>query len=76
MWVFAAFGEEFLNRGFYMKWLAEYMGNKKWSWIIAAIITSLYFAFGHMYQGISGAISVFFWSLMISVIFMKNRKNL
>lgn len=76
MWVFAAFGEEFLNRGFYMKWLAEFMGNKKKSWLLSAVITSLYFAIGHLYQGISGAIGVFLWSLMISFIFIKNRKDL
>lgn len=76
MWIFAAFGEEFLNRGFYMKWLAEFMGDHKKSWILSAIITSSYFALGHLYQGISGAVGVFFWSLMISLIFMKNRKNL
>jgi membrane protease YdiL (CAAX protease family) len=76
MWVFAAFGEEFLNRGFYMKWLAEFMGNSKKSWIISGIITSAYFAAGHVYQGVRGALGVFFWSLLISLIFMKNRKNL
>ena len=27
MWVFAAFGEEFLFSGYYMKHLAEFMGN-------------------------------------------------
>lgn len=76
MWVFAAFGEEFLNRGFYMKWLAKFMGSSKKSWVISAIITSAYFAAGHIYQGFRGAIGVFVWSLLISLIFMKNRKNL
>ncbi|MGB2129044.1 MAG: CPBP family intramembrane glutamic endopeptidase [Flavicella sp.] len=76
MWVFAAFGEEFLHRGFYMKWMAEYLGNTKKHWIISSIITSFYFAMGHIYQGISGAVGVFFWSLMVSFSFMKNRKNL
>ncbi|NRB61400.1 MAG: CPBP family intramembrane metalloprotease [Winogradskyella sp.] len=76
MWVFAAFGEEFLNRGFYMKWLAKFLGDTKKSWLFASIITSIYFALGHIYQGISGATSVFFWSVMISAIFMKHRKNL
>lgn len=76
MWVFAAFGEEFLNRGFYMKWFAEFIGNTKKSWIIAAVVTSLYFAIGHIYQGYRGVLGTFIWSLLVSFIFMKNRKNL
>ncbi|MEO9891428.1 CPBP family intramembrane glutamic endopeptidase [Aurantibacter sp.] len=76
MWVFAAFGEELLNRGFYLKWLAEFMGNSKNSWIISSIITSAYFAAGHIYQGVRGAVGVFIWSILISLIFIKNRKNL
>jgi len=76
MWVFAAFGEEFLNRGFYMKWMAEFMGDNKRSWIIAAMITSLYFAVGHIYQGFRGAVGVFVWSLLLSFLFVKNRRNL
>lgn len=76
MWVFAAFGEEFLFRGYYMKGLAELLGNSNYSWLLAAIITSLYFGISHAYQGTTGMISVFLWSLLISIIFNKNRNNL
>lgn len=76
MWIFAAFGEEFLFRGYYMKALAELFGNSNISWVFSAIITSLYFGVSHIYQGVSGVVSVFIWSLTISLLFNKNRQNL
>ena len=76
MWVFAAFGEEFLFRGYYMKSLAELMGSSNKSWLLSAIITSIYFGVSHAYQGTAGMVSVFLWSLFISMLFNKNRNNL
>ena len=76
VWIFAAFGEEFLFRGYYMKALAELLGNKNKDWVFSAIITSLYFGISHIYQGMSGSLAVFLWSLIISLIFIKNRDNL
>jgi membrane protease YdiL (CAAX protease family) len=76
MWVFAAFGEEFLFRGYYMKSLAELLGNSNKNWFLSAIITSVYFGVSHIYQGTVGMVSVFLWSLLISLIFNKNRNNL
>jgi len=76
MWIFAAFGEEFLFRGYYMKALANLLGNGNKAWILSALITSLYFGVSHIYQGISGAVAVFLWSLLISFLFAKNKNNL
>ncbi|MDN3643216.1 type II CAAX endopeptidase family protein [Lutimonas halocynthiae] len=76
MWLFAAFGEEFLFRGYYMKALAELLGNNNKAWLVSAIITSLYFGVSHVYQGLIGAVSAFLWSFIISLIFIKNRNNL
>ena len=76
MWIFAAFGEEFLFRGYYMKTLAELLGNTNKAWMLSAIVTSLYFGVSHIYQGLIGVVSVFLWSLTISLIFNKNRNNL
>ncbi len=76
VWVFAAFGEEILFRGYYMKALAELLGNNNKAWIFSAFITSLYFGISHAYQGITGVVSVFLWSFIISLIFNKNRNNL
>jgi len=76
MWVFAAFGEEFLFRGYYMKSLAELLGNNNKAWLLSALITSLYFGVSHAYQGFIGVVSVFLWSFSISLIFNKSRNNL
>lgn len=76
VWVFAAFGEEFLFRGYYMKALAELLGNGNKAWLVSAFITSLYFGVSHAYQGLIGIVSVFLWSFVISLIFNKNRNNL
>ncbi len=76
MWVFAAFGEEFLFRGYYMKALAELLGNGNRTWLLSALITSLYFGISHAYQGLIGIVSVFLWSFAISLLFNRNRNNL
>lgn len=76
VWVFAAFGEELIFRGYYMKGLAELFGNNNKTWLFSAFITSLYFGISHAYQGLIGVISVFLWSFVISLLFNKNRNNL
>ena len=76
VWVFAAFGEEFLFRGYYMKALAELLGNSNKSWFLSAIITSIYFGVSHGYQGIVGMVSSFLWAFSIAMIFNRNRENL
>ena len=76
MWVFAAFGEEFLFSGYYMKHLAEFMGNTNKTWLISAFILSIYFGISHSYQGTSGIIAVGMSSLIFHYAFYKNRTNL
>ena len=76
MWLFAAFGEEFLFSGYYMKHLAEFMGDTDKTWFISAIILSVYFGVSHNYQGISGMIAVGLASTIFFLIFFKNRTNL
>jgi len=76
MWIFAAFGEEFLFSGYYMKHLAEFMGNTNKTWFVSAIILSIYFGVSHNYQGTSGMIAVGLASAISFFIFYKNRTNL
>ena len=76
MWVFAAFGEEFLFSGYYMKHLAEFMGNTNKTWLISAIILSIYFGVSHNYQGTSGMIAVGLASTIFFFTFYRNRTNL
>ncbi len=76
MWVFAAFGEEFLFSGYYMKHLAEFMGNTDKTWFISAVILSIYFGVSHNYQGTSGMIAVGLASTIFFFTFYKYRTNL
>jgi len=76
MWIFAAFGEELLFRGYYMKALAELLGNTKKSWLLSAFITSTYFGVSHGYQGVIGIVSSFLWAFCISMIFNRYKNNL
>ena len=76
VWVFAAFGEELLFRGYYMKRLAELLGNSNVAWVVAAIIMSIYFGVSHSYQGASGMIAVGISGFCMALLFVTNRKNL
>lgn len=76
VWVFAAFGEELIFRGYYMKWLAELFGNSNNAWLFSGVIISIYFGLSHYYQGPSGMIGITFLALIIAFIFYRNRNNL
>lgn len=76
MWVFAAFGEEFLYRGFFMKRLAMLLGDTNKAWLISAVLLSVLFGIAHQYQGLSGMITTGLIGFCFSLIFYKNRNNL
>ncbi len=76
MWVVAAFGEEFLYRGFFMKRLAEVMGDTDRAWLLSAILISALFGLAHLYQGLSGIITTGLIGFIFSLIFYRNRRNL
>lgn len=76
MWVFAAFGEEILYRGYMTKRLANIFGNARSGWAAAIIISSAVFGFAHLYQGISGVITTGFVAIIFGVIFYRNQNNL
>jgi membrane protease YdiL (CAAX protease family) len=75
MWIMAAFGEELFYRGFLMKRIAEYLGNKNEYWFLAAAIVGVFFGLAHLYQGISGIITTGLIGFAMGLIFMKS-KNL
>ncbi|TNE47887.1 MAG: CPBP family intramembrane metalloprotease [Bacteroidetes bacterium] len=76
MWVFAAFGEEFLFGGYYMKHLAEFLGDTDRAWLTSAVILSIYFGLSHNYQGTAGMVAVGLTSCFYFLTFYKNRTNL
>lgn len=76
MWVVAGFGEEFLYRGFFMKHLAELLGNKKISWFLSGLLISILFGIAHLYQGLSGVITTGLIGFIFALIFIANKSNL
>lgn len=76
MWVFAAFGEEFIYRGYFTKRIALIMGNTNASWLGAAVITSIVFGAAHYYQGPAGMIATGVAGFYFAYLFIKNRSNL
>ncbi|EZH74612.1 hypothetical protein ATO12_12665 [Aquimarina atlantica] len=76
MWVIAAFGEELVYRGYFMKRLAFIFGNSDKAWFLSAMVISIIFGLAHLYQGMSGVISTGIISFIFCLIFFLNRKNL
>ncbi len=76
MWVFAAFGEEFIWRGFLMTELANALGSSKKAWAIALLLSSVIFGFLHLYQGPRGVLSASVSGLIMGGIFLWDGKRL
>jgi membrane protease YdiL (CAAX protease family) len=82
VWLFAAFGEEFLFRGYLLTRLAQILGGSNAAWVFAVIGQAIAFGLAHFYQGpvgmfpiaigaiLSGAVSVVWgrnlWPVMIA----------
>jgi membrane protease YdiL (CAAX protease family) len=79
-WIFGAFIEEFLFRGFLLNTLYEMFsleGHPKWiTWTAAILVTSFFTGIGHYYQGIAGMIGTGLIAVGFSVIYLMNRRNL
>ncbi len=58
VWAFAAFGEEFLYRGYLMTRLAQLMGGSSLAWSAAVIGQAIAFALAHWYQGPVGMVPI------------------
>lgn len=76
MWIFAAFGEELLFSGYYMKRIAELFGNSDRAWFFTAIAIGIYFGASHFYQGPAGMIAVGLTGVISSLLYARNRDNL
>jgi uncharacterized protein len=59
VWLFAAFGEEILYRGFVMTRIAQLLGQGRAAWIAAVFLQAVPFALTHAYQGPVGMVAVF-----------------
>jgi len=58
IWLFAAFGEEFLFRGYLLQRLAQILGGGRAAWTLAVVGQAIAFALAHMYQGPVGMVPI------------------
>lgn len=75
-WTLAAFGEEMIFRGFLLNSLASLFRNKKAGWTVAVVVSSVIFAAGHFYQGISGILLTGIIGLLYSLLYLWEERNL
>ena len=72
----AGISEEFINRGVAMHSFARAFGERRWSWVVAAIIQAGLFTVGHSYMGFYGLIWAFSLGLLLAAAFFIFRRNL
>lgn len=74
-WTLAAFGEEICFRGFLMKRLAGF-GESRVAWVLALLLSSVLFGWGHTEQGVSGWIQEGLSGLILGILFLSAKRNL
>ena len=75
-WTLAAFGEELCFRGFLMKRLAQVFGEGRVGWILALLLSSVLFGWGHTEQGVPGWIQEGLSGLILGILFLSAKRNL
>ncbi len=75
-WLWAAFGEEMLFRGYLITRFAELFGNRRLGWSLGLAISSLLFGLGHYYQGTAGMVLTGILGLVAGLMFLACGRNL
>jgi membrane protease YdiL (CAAX protease family) len=74
-WTLAAFGEEMVYRGYLLNRVADLLGRRPAGWIVALIVASLLFGFGHAYQGITGIVETFLFGGVMAGLYFAGHRN-
>jgi membrane protease YdiL (CAAX protease family) len=76
-WTTAGFGEEIIWRGFFMKQIARLFDEqKKSSWVIGLVLTSVLFGLAHFHQGLGGMLGIGFVGLVYGTVYLVSGRNL
>ena len=75
-WTLAAFGEEFVYRGYLLRRIAQVLGDEPRAWRAALVTTSILFGVGHVYQGLSGVISAGLGGFVFGLLYLASGRNL
>lgn len=76
VWATAAFGEEIIFRGYFMRQFVKFFGESKISLLINILIFSSFFGYMHMQQGITGQIVAGSTGAILSLIFYMRKYDL
>ena len=76
VWTFAAFGEEFVYRGYLMNRVAELSGGGAAAWALSLAAVSVLFGVGHLYQGVSGILVNTAAGLVYGAVYLRAGRNL
>ncbi|PYO98755.1 MAG: hypothetical protein DMD60_03475 [Gemmatimonadetes bacterium] len=72
----AAFGEEFVYRGYLLTRIARALGGEPRAWRAALVATSILFGVGHAFQGWSGVISAGLGGFLFGLLYLATGRNL
>jgi membrane protease YdiL (CAAX protease family) len=75
-WTLAAFGEEFVYRGYLLTRIARVLGDAPRAWLGALTVTSIVFGAGHAYQGVSGMITAGLGGFAFGLLYLATGRNL
>jgi membrane protease YdiL (CAAX protease family) len=76
IWVLAAFGEEWVYRGWLTNRLADLFGRKWTGWLIAVVIGNAAFGLAHLYQGPTGVVEAAVDGLLFALLYFITGRNL
>src|SRR5437773_4502484 len=75
-WTLAAFGEEFVYRGYLLTRVARGLGDTPRVWLGALAVTTILFGVGHRYQGLSGMITAGLGGFVFGLLYLVTGRNL
>lgn len=75
-WVLGAFVEEMIYRGYLLNRFTDLFGRNRVGWTIGLLASSVFFALGHAYLGISGVVQTFIEACFWAALYLGGRRNL
>lgn len=76
VWLFAAFGEEFLYRGFMLESIHRILGGGRAAMVVAVIAQAMLFGAGHVYQGPAGMIPIAAGAIVYGLLYWAGGRRL
>lgn len=75
-WPLAAFGEEFIFRGYLLNRLASLGNYTRRAWVVSVIISSVAFGLAHTYQDITGAVEAGIDGALLALLYLRCDRKL